>query len=438
MVIFLINGYRIKKVNGEDILYLYMDFSSEFARIDKRNNTEIKKKIKNYIKNNKINFKGSMVALVVGGVLIGTITLNKPKYNNSTINSNKIVAIIDDSNIVQDNSEIEKTKDIIEEVVQENVIKEENNNVVNENKNKNNVLYNVASTVNEKNDNYKLEQSSANTSYEQEENTVDNNIYVELYRKNGSVERIELENYIIGVVGAEMPASFNLEALKAQSIVARTYAVNTINKNKRLTDNNSTQNYKTNDELKSMWGNSYNTYYEKIKSAVNSTKGMYLTYNGEIIDAVYHSTSNGYTEDSVYVWGNSKPYLKSVSSDYDNTNKSFLYTMFLSYEDISNKLKNLININTEFNILERNNSGRIVSIEVNGVIYSGVNIRSLLGLRSTDFDIEKTDTGINFITRGYGHGVGMSQYGANGMAKHGSNYRDILLHYYTGVSINSL
>ena len=235
-----------------------------------------------------------------------------------------------------------------------------------------------------------------------------------------------------------MPASFNMEALKAQSIVARTYAVNTINKNKRLTDNNSTQNYKSNDELRSMWGSNFNTYYEKVKNAVNSTKGMYLTYNGEIIDAVYHSTSNGYTEDSIYVWGNSKPYLKSVSSIYDNTNKNYLYTLYLSYEDISNKLKNSVDINTEFNILEKSSSGRVVNVEINGITYSGINIRSLLGLRSTDFNIEKTDTGINFITRGYGHGVGMSQYGANGMANHGSNYRDILLHYYTGVSISSL
>ena len=438
-MIFLINGYSIKKVNGEDILYLYVDYSSEFAKIDKRNNTEIKKRIKSYIKNNKINFKGSMVALVVGGVLIGTITLNKPKYSNSIENSNKIVAIINENNMTKDNIDVEHN--VVKEL--ERNEEKENNNVVEEkvdvNFKKSNNNNNANSTTNKINEiNNETKKNTIEVSYEQNENIVDNNIYIELYRKNGSVERIELESYIIGVVGAEMPASFNMEALKAQSIVARTYAVNTINKNKRLTDNNSTQNYKSDDELRSMWGSNFNTYYEKVKNAVNSTKGMYLTYNGEIIDAVYHSTSNGYTEDSIYVWGNSKPYLKSVSSIYDNTNKNYLYTLYLSYEDISNKLKNSVDINTEFNILEKSSSGRVVNVEINGITYSGINIRSLLGLRSTDFNIEKTDTGINFITRGYGHGVGMSQYGANGMANHGSNYIDILLHYYTGVSISSL
>ena len=439
MVISLINGYIIKKIKNEEVLFLYVDFDSEFAVIDKRNNTNLKKLIKKYIKNNKINFKGSLVTLVVGGIMLGTITINKPKENIVNNNSSKIVAMINNANkdvdIIVDNNDNFIVDESTEKVEVNNDIKEEKPNTVNntskvEIKKELNSIEEKKTTI-ENNSN--MEEKT-----NEEENIIDNNIYVNLYRKNGNVETIELEEYIIGVVGAEMPASFNIEALKAQAVVARTYAVNVIKSNRKLTDNNSTQNYKSNEELKNMWKSSYNTYYDKIKNAVYSTKGLYLTYNGSIIDAVYHSTSNGYTEDAVYVWGNSVPYLKSVESNYDNTNKSYLYTSFISYIDISNKLNNIVDINTEINIIERNSSGRIISIDINGITYSGVKLRSLLGLRSTDFDIEKTESGINFITRGYGHGVGMSQYGANGMANNGSSFKDILSHYYSGVSINSL
>ena len=436
MVIILINGYDIKKVNNEEVLYLYMDFDSEFAKLDKKNNKDIKKDIKDYINRNNINFKGSVVALVVGGVMVGTITFNKPKVNyNNIVDSNKIVAIINENNIDSNIENVEEEITTLEtEEIKEDIVEEDIKN------NSNNTTNNKTNTINKTNtNNSKQSETSNNNNLSNNSNTNQNNnnqvnnsnTYVNLYRKNGSVVKIELEEYIIGVVGAEMPASFNSEALKAQAVVARTYAVNTIRSNKKLTDNNSTQNYKSNDELRSMWGSSFNTYYNKVNNAVNSTKGLYLTYNGEIIDAVYHSTSNGYTEDSVYVWGNSRPYLKSVESPYDNT-------MFLSYDDISKKLNNVVDINTDFNILNRNSSGRVVDIEINGITYSGVNLRTLLGLRSTDFDIEKSDNGVTFTTRGYGHGVGMSQYGANGMANNGSSYRDILLHYYTGVSVNSL
>ena len=121
-----------------------------------------------------------------------------------------------------------------------------------------------------------------------------------------------------------MPASFNIEALKAQAIVARTYTMKLIESNRTITDTVTTQSYKDNDALKVMWQESYNTYYNKIKTAVNDTKGIYITYNGNIIDAVYHSTSNGFTEDSINVWGNEFPYLKTVSSPWDTSASSFL------------------------------------------------------------------------------------------------------------------
>ena len=424
----LINGYEIKRVNKEEILYIYMDLNSEFAYLNKKNKRNIKRNIKKYIKSNKIKFKGSLVAIMVGGVMVGTIMLNNLKKSNiNTVdNSSKIVAILDNNPNHYIDELLIDNEVIMEEVKDDkiNLIDDDINNI---------------EIPKEKNESKKEESIKDEDSVSESIDThVDNNTYVTLYRKNGSIIKIELEEYVIGVVGAEMPASFNSEALKAQAIVARTYTLKALESNKKLTDNNSTQNYKDNDELKQMWGISYDTYYNKVKNAVNSTKGIYLTYNGEIIDAVYHSTSNGYTEDSVNVWGNKKPYLKSVNSPYDSTNKSFQVTTFYSYEDISNKLDNLVNQDTEFNILGRNESNRVELIELNGINYSGTKFRNLLGLRSTDFIIEKVDNGINITTKGYGHGVGMSQYGANGMANNGSNYRDILIHYYSGVSLSSL
>ena len=265
---------------------------------------------------------------------------------------------------------------------------------------------------------------------------VDNNIYVKVKRSNGNIQKIELEEYVIGVVGAEMPASFNIEALKAQAVVARTYALKAISNNKVLTDTSSTQNYKDNEGLKQMWGSSYDTYYNKVKNAVMDTKGYYITYNGKYIDAVYHSTSNGKTESSVNVWGNSFPYLVSVDSPYDNTNPSFIKTEFISYSELSNKLKMEINNDTEINIISKTISNRVEYLKISDKQYSGVDFRNILGLRSADFSIEKIENGINFTTKGYGHGVGMSQYGANGMAKNGSNYINILKHYYTKVVIS--
>ena len=187
-----------------------------------------------------------------------------------------------------------------------------------------------------------------------------------------------------------------------------------------------------------MWGANYNKYYQKIKNAVNNTKGLYLTYDGKIIDAVYHSTSNGQTENAEYVWGTSKPYLVSVDSPYDTTNKSFNYEKFITYNDLSKKLNMDINENSVINIISKTQGNRIEKIEINNKTYSGVQIRNLLNLRSADFELSLEDDGIIFKTKGYGHGVGMSQYGANGMAKAGYNYEQILKHYYKGVKLTKI
>lgn len=437
----MINGYNIRKINGEEVLCLYLDLSSEFANLDSKKNKNLKKEIKKYIKKNKINFKGVKVALIIGGFLVGTIMLNnKKQLDNSFNNKSSIVAIMNEEhdNIIDNNTLQE------DETKEENVVLQDSDDNI-DNK-VNNVENNSTNQINKediKNNNNVVKESSNKVEVKKEEDIVkeeviDNNIYVNVRRNNGNIEKYELEEYIIGVVSAEMPASFNKEALKAQSVVARTYALKSIKSNKQLTSDNSTQNFKDNNELKKMWEINYNTYYNKIKSAVLETKGLYLSYNNDYVDAVYHSTSNGNTEDAVYVWGNSVPYLKSVSSEYDNTNKNYNSTITLTYNEISNKLKNSIDSNTKFNIISRTSGNRVKEIEINGTTYSGVEFRKLLNLRSADFSIENNGANVVISTNGYGHGVGMSQYGANGMANNGSSYRDILLHYYTGVSIKNI
>ena len=422
-----------------------MNFDTEFSLSELRDNIDsFKVRISKFIKKNKINFKGTTVAIVVGGLMIGAISLNNIKYDDKSVVPNYIVSINNKVYFEDINKDNEIDNDILNNEVLELNTTNENQNQSNEVKNDNqenvNTVKNtVKSNANNKSNTVNKESSNVNQNNNvvNEENKSSGTI-INLYRKNGSVVSMELDEYLIGVVGAEMPASFNIEALKAQAIVARTYTLKTINSGKKLSDDNSTQNYKSNEELKNTWGSSYNTYYNKVRSAVIDTKGIVIKYNGSLIDALYHSTSNGYTEDASNVWKNSVPYLKSVSSEYDTTNKNFIYNKFISYQDLSNKLGIPVSYSSNIEISEKTNSGRVKYLNIDGNIFNGVNVRTILELRSTDFVFEKQETGINIITKGYGHGVGMSQYGANGMANNGYSYKDIILHYYTGVYLDAI
>ena len=428
----MIENYEIRNVNGEDVLYLYFDFSYEFGNFDiNKFKKDIKNNIDEFIKKNKIAFTGTMVSIIVGGISLGSIYLDKPKEIEKPITQN-----------IQIEEKLEENNEKIEEelVNSDEPITEENNEEVGEENVESNKVEEtdiIQNTRSKKDTNSENIETKEIKQEEVKEEVIDNNIYVSVRRQSGVVN-IELEEYVVGVVGAEMPASFDIEALKAQSVLARTYALKAISKGQTLTDNNSTQNYKDINQLKSMWGSSFNTYYNKIRSATESTKGTYLTYNGDYIEAVYHSTSNGRTEDSINVWGNGFPYLVSVSSEYDNINPSFYKETEISYSELTNKLGMDINIDTDFNIISYTVGNRVSKVEIYGKIYTGVELRNILGLRSTDFELEKTSSGIIFKTKGYGHGVGMSQYGANGMAKNGYNYINILNHYYPGTTISNL
>lgn len=451
----MINGYTIRKVNGQDVLYLFFDFNYEFSSFDFMAKREkIHDVVRNFIRDHNIIFKGATIALVSGGILFGSINLSTPSFSQVAMNNNVSI---------EEKVDHVKSNDIVEiEDVKENSIVDDNVSVSNEvvvatdspsividkvDSNNSKVVENVpgvSQNVSVSRDTPVIEVSESEINHTVSEpinevsEPIDNNIYVSVRRGDGRVVSLELEDYVTGVVGAEMPALFSSEALKAQAVIARTYALKANSMGRTLSDNESSQSYKDNGELVSMWGGNYSSYYSKIKDAVNSTNGVYLTYNGNYIEAVYHSTSNGRTEDSSNVWGNSFPYLVSVDSVYDNSNPSFSISKTFSYSDLSSKLGFSVDANTEFNVLGHTSGGRVSDISVGGVNFSGVSFRSMLGLRSTDFDISKIDDGVVITTRGYGHGVGMSQYGANGMAKAGYSYRDILLHYYPGVVIEHL
>jgi len=255
------------------------------------------------------------------------------------------------------------------------------------------------------------------------------------------IKKIDLENYVIGVVAGEMPASFEIEALKAQAIAARSYAVYKIqnsNKDYDVVTDVSNQKYISIDEMKNKWKDDFDKYYNKIKSAVLETKEKVMFYNGKVIEAYYFAMSNGYTEKASLVFSEDRDYLQSVESSYDNeTIKNFEVTKEFLLKNFCDLL-NIENSNININEISRSKTNRIDYIIINNIKYKGTDVRKKLNLRSTDFDINIIDNIVKVTTRGYGHGVGMSQYGANGMAKDGYKYEEILKYYYKNVKISSI
>lgn len=411
MVINMFDSYIVKN----ETLYIDLNINYEFGNF-RNTKTSFKNELKKFLNNLKINF--NKIVLTCSGVIIGSIILTNNNFNNEV--SMKYVPNIDTSIPYITHYDSEKKDDNISV---NNDVNETTKNVNNGQIINNNV------------------EKSVNTEYINVDNTSTNKTTkssvseITIYRSNGSVINLNMTDYLIGVVSSEMPASFNLEALKAQSVLARTYALKAKQTGKKLTDTVSTQSYIDIDQMKNKWGNSFNTYYNKIKNAVENTNGEYLSYNGNYIEALYHSTNNGKTESSLDVFGNYYPYLISVSSEYDKNASSYLRTINMPLDTISNKLGLSLNNNSVISILSYTDGGNIKEININGNNFSGKKVRELLGLRSADFDISISDNNANITTRGYGHGVGMSQYGANGMANAGYSYKDILSHYYPGATL---
>ena len=273
-------------------------------------------------------------------------------------------------------------------------------------------------------------------------NKIDKDVFIRVKRENGNIETINLEDYLIGVVPSESPLSFEDEALKAQTVAARTYALKQIENNQGnsfdVTDDTYSQVYSDIDTLKNRWGEYFDENYNRIKNIVDSTKGEYVSYNGDIIYAFFFSTSNGYTEDNKDVFGADLPYLKVVDSSFDKEETdNFSVTTTFSKEEFYNDLGLPYNDTLVISDVVRTASNRVSSLYINGNYYSGISFQYALGLRSNDFTIEETDT-INITTKGFGHGVGLSQYGANALAKRNKDYKEILKYYYQGTELQKL
>lgn len=281
-------------------------------------------------------------------------------------------------------------------------------------------------------------------------------IKVNLLKEN-AIKEFDLEEYVTGVVAAEMPADFGVEALKAQAVAARTYALahvaelgGTPCKNgygASLCDTVHCQAYMTKEERMKLWSSSSaEKNWEKIKMAVESTRGKVLIYNnGLVMEPYYFATSSGMTENSEDVFSNKIPYLRSVESPGEEETKNFKSSKVFKYKELSEIINNnyktakvtTTNIKEQITVIDRTGAGSVKSIKVGSITMTGSKFRSMLGLKSSNFKIKFNSDNVEVDCSGYGHGVGMSQWGANAMAKEGKGYVEILNHYYQGTNVSN-
>lgn len=271
------------------------------------------------------------------------------------------------------------------------------------------------------------------------------------FHNEGITKTMAMDDYLCGVVSAEMPASFEYEALKAQAVAARSYAMYR-KKNPSpdhpdadvCTDFAHCKAYKNPEEQKKNWGEEAEKFSNKINSAVYDTSGEVITYNGEVALAVFHSqSSGGRTENSADVWGGNVPYLVSVESHGEENAPNFYSSVSVSFTEFKSKLTEkypdiVINTSADIGTPLLSEGGNVNSITIGGRAIEGKEIRTLFGLRSSCFKIITNEDKVTFEVAGYGHGVGMSQYGANTMAQEGFDYIQILTHYYSGTQVEGV
>ncbi len=270
--------------------------------------------------------------------------------------------------------------------------------------------------------------------------------------KANTVFEIDIEEYLVGVLAAEMPASYEMEALKAQAVAARSYILSNMESQNPnhpnadvCTDSTHCKAWLSETDAKAKW-KSFDKilYWNKLRSAVDSTRGECMVYDNQVVEAFFFASSGGKTENAEDVWGSSRPYLKSVESSGDTSSSDCYSTLALSLSDFKAKLQPFftqhLNNETPLQIgkTTRTQGGSVAEIILFGRAFKGTEIRSIFGLRSANFTINTVDDKIIFKVAGYGHGVGMSQVGANYMAKSGQNYTEILSHYYTNIQIVKL
>lgn len=273
--------------------------------------------------------------------------------------------------------------------------------------------------------------------------------------KLGKTQAMDMEEYLYGVLAGEMPANFEIEALKAQALAARTYikykedqGSNSKHKNAIVcTDFRHCQEYKSPQELESTNGKSWmESSYKKIKQAVDETKGQIITYQGNPILTLYFSTSSGKTENSEEVFSTKYPYLQSVDSPYDKNAPKYISALELSNIEFVNLFEKSYgnikidanNLSNEVKIKNRSEGGAVEIIKIGDKEIKGTDVRNILSLNSANFEIKFKNDSVQVNVKGYGHGVGMSQWGAQGMAEEGYKYYEILSHYYTGTDITDI
>lgn len=269
---------------------------------------------------------------------------------------------------------------------------------------------------------------------------------------------INLEEYVRGVVCAEMPAEFGIDALKAQAVAARTYALAHMEsfggtkckyaKGADLCDTINSQVYMSKEKRMSEWKkSSAEEYWSKITQAVNETSAQILTYDGKLVmDPFYFAVSSGKTENAAEVFSVDRPYLKSVVSQGEESSPKFKSSKSFTYSELANKINSKYNkaglsaskLKSQIKIIDKTSAGSVMHIKVGNLTITGDDFRGVLGLDSSNFSITYNSKNIVINSIGYGHGVGMSQWGAGAMAKSGSNYAQILTHYYQGVKIEKI
>ncbi len=269
----------------------------------------------------------------------------------------------------------------------------------------------------------------------------------------GNINEVSVRDYVIGAVAAEMPASFEKEALKAQAVVSHTYAERQRNLQKKAPDSalgtadfsddpNKYQGFFTDEKIHHYFGDNYDTHYNKIAEAVDEVLPYIITYDDEPIIAAFHSMSSGKTESAENVWGTAVDYLVPAESKSDKDAPNYVDETNISKDFVQARLEKVFqgvqlgdSAEKWIKVQEKSKSGTVLKVTVGDLILSGNDLRTAFGLRSADFDVDFKDDEFIFTTRGYGHGVGMSQYGANYMAQKGKDWEDIIDHYYADCTI---
>ncbi len=366
---FMFYRHVVLQEQGQEVLYLYLTNTYEFAQDLKSSqlpkNESITNRVENYIKNRGIKFHGNKVYLVVDGIIVGSLDLKEEG----------------------------KYREIIDEYLPD---------------------------------------------YEKVRANPDERYQVLLEYEDAKVEKMSLYDYLLGALSSTIMPTFHLEALKAQAIICRSYALKKMSEEHKIKAKNDKQIYHAPIYYKFVWGQDYFTYRSKIETAIRETNGQFLAYQNQIIEPFYHVVSNGRTERAK----DSKkfPYLQSVSSVWDIKAPTYKKTIRKTFDEIALRLGlSRAEIN-HIQILNINSSNRIEKVRVGSKTFTGKELMYLLGLPSTDvsFVIEPSTKSVRFITRGRGDGLGLSQYGANGMAEAGYLYGQILYHYFPNTSLRRI